>query len=313
MTGFFALRKADLMEKDGRFRLAMEFGDATGRMSAVMWDVAKDEAAQYLVGQVVKIRGVTTTYQERLQIRVEQMRPATTGEYDLADFLRQSSRSKEELSNTLDQMIGKIQNGYLAKLLQTIFGNSEIRSKYLTLPAAKLMHHDTVGGLADHSLSMAEIMVRLADMYPKLDRDLLLTGALLHDIGKIWDYEMSAAIDFTDAGRLVGHISQGDEYVTHVARTVDNFPDDLLMHLRHLIVSHQGKLEQGAPVLPMTPEALFLYCVDELDAKMGAVEKIRERTGDTGWSEYQKVLERYFYFGRKGEKPTGNSDSESRG
>lgn len=310
MTGFFALRKADLMEKDGRFRLSLELVDATGRVGAVMWDVAKEEAALYSVGQVVKIRGVTTTYQERLQIKVEQMRPAAAEEYDLGDFLRRSLRSREELSSTLDSMVGKVQNGYLGKLLQAIFGDPDIRSKYLTLPAAKQMHHDTVGGLADHSLSMAEIVVRLADMYPKLDRDLLLAGALLHDIGKIWDYEMSAAIDFTDAGRLVGHISQGDEYITRMTRTVDLFPDELLMHLRHLIVSHQGKLEQGAPVLPMTPEALFLYCVDELDAKMGAVEKIRERTGDTGWSEYQRVLERYFYFGRE-EKKTGEGNSEN--
>jgi len=145
---------------------------------------------------------------------------------------------------------------------------------------------------------MAEVIIRLADHYPKLDRDILLCGALLHDIGKIWEYEITASIDFTDAGRLVGHINQGDEFVTSMADTIDNFPDDLLVHLRHLIISHQGEKEKGSPVVPMTPEAMFLHYVDELDARMGALEKIRERTEGAGWSQYSQIFERFFFFGR---------------
>ncbi|NMC42659.1 MAG: HD domain-containing protein [candidate division Zixibacteria bacterium] len=298
VTEFFALRKAELLEKDGRFRLSMELGDSTGRIPAVLWDATKEYGALYPAGVIVKIKGLVGIYREKEQIRVEQIRLAKEGEYDLADFFRASSKTYEELAAALDGVIDRVENSYLQKLLKAIFGDSDLRGKYLKAPAAKLLHHDTIGGLAEHSLSMAEVIIRLADHYPKLDRDILLCGALLHDIGKIWEYEITASIDFTDAGRLVGHINQGDEFVTSMADTIDNFPDDLLVHLRHLIISHQGEKEKGSPVVPMTPEAMFLHYVDELDARMGALEKIRERTEGAGWSQYSQIFERFFFFGR---------------
>lgn len=307
VTEFFALRKAELLEKDGRFRLAMELGDSTGRIPAVLWDATKEYGALYPAGVIVKIKGLVGIYREKEQIRVEQIRLAKEGEYDLADFFRASSKTYDELSAALDGVIDRVENSYLQKLLKAIFGDPDLRSKYLKAPAAKLLHHDTIGGLAEHSLSMAEVIIRLADHYPKLDRDILLCGALLHDIGKIWEYEITASIDFTDAGRLVGHINQGDEFVTGMADTIDNFPDDLLVHLRHLIISHQGEKENGSPVVPMTPEAMFLHYVDELDARMGAIEKIRERTEGAGWSQYSQIFERFFFFGRPDMPPPGQS------
>ncbi len=298
ITEFFALRKADLLEKDGKFRLSLELGDSTGRVRAVMWDATREHASLYEPGMIVRVRGVVGTYMEQIQVRVERMRAAKEEEYDLGDYFRKSSKTAEELSGLLDAMIERVENSYLKKLLEAVF-TDDLRKKYLDSPAAKLLHHDYIGGLADHSLSMAEVIVRLADHYPKLDRDLLICGALLHDIGKIWEYEVTAAIDFTDAGRLVGHINQGDEFVVGRADSVENFPEDLLMNVRHLIVSHQGEREKGSPVVPMTPEAVFLHNVDELDARMGAVEKIRDRTGDSGWSEYSRIFGRFFYFGRE--------------
>jgi 3'-5' exoribonuclease len=307
ITEFFALRKADLLEKDGKFRLSVELGDATGRVRAVLWDATREHASLHQPGQIVKVRGIVGAYQDQPQIRIERMRAAKEEEYDLGDFFRKSSKSSEELSNLLDAMIERVENSYLKKLLDAVF-DGNIRQKYLSSPAAKLLHHDYIGGLADHSLSMAEIVVRLADHYPKLDRDLLICGALLHDIGKIWEYEVSAIIDFTDAGRLVGHIMQGDEFVVGRADTIEHFPEDLLTHVRHLIVSHQGEREKGSPIVPQTPEAVFLHHIDELDARMGAVEKIRERTGDSGWSEYSRILGRFFFFGRGEEEPDSSEE-----
>jgi 3'-5' exoribonuclease len=304
ITEFFALRKADLLEKDGRFRLSIELGDATGRVKGVMWDATKEHARLYKAGQIVKVRGQVGTYLDQPQIRVERLRPAKEEEYDLGDYFRKSSKTTEELGKLLDAMIERVENSYLRKLLDAVFSD-EIRQRYLTAPAAKLLHHDYIGGLADHSLSMAEVIVRLADHYPKLDRDLLICGTLFHDIGKLWEYEVTAAIDYTDAGRLVGHISQGDEFVAARADSIENFPEDLLMHVRHLIVSHQGEREKGSPILPQTPEAVFLHSVDELDANMGTVEKIRERTEDSGWSEYSRIMNRFFFFGR------GEADAEA--
>ncbi len=318
ITEYFALRRAELLEKDGRFRLSMELGDSTGRMPAVMWDATKEHGLLFQPGQIVKARGVVSVYRDQLQIRVEQLRQAKEGEYDLADFLRASSKTAAELAAALDGMIARVENSYLRKLLDTIFSEGDLRRKYLRAPAAKLLHHDVVGGLAEHSLSMAEVVVRLADHYPKLDRDILICGALLHDIGKIWEYDIGVAIDFSDAGRLVGHINQGDEFVTGLADTIVNFPDDLLNHLRHLIISHQGEKEKGAPVVPMTPEAVFLHHVDELDARMGAVEKIRERTGGAGWSAFYPIFDRYFFFGRaemvsEAEPAPGDDDDSDTG
>ena len=301
VTDYFALRSAHLLEKDGRFRLSMELGDSTGRVKAILWDATKEHADLYQPGQIVKVRGLVGTYQDQPQIKIEMLRPAKEDEYDLGDYFRKSSKSKEELSGLLNAMIERVQNTYLRKLLAAVF-TDDLREKYLTSPAAKLLHHDVIGGLAEHSLSLAEIVVRLADHYPKLDRDLLICGALFHDVGKIWEYEVTAAIDYSDAGRLVGHISMGDEFIVGRADTVEQFPEDLLTHLRHLIVSHQGEREKGSPVLPMTPEAVFLHHIDELDARMGAVEKIRERTGDSGWSEYSTILQRFFFFGYGGDE-----------
>lgn len=300
ITGYFALRKWILLEKDGRFRIAAELGDSTGRINAILWDADKDMAESFQPGDIVKIRGPITVYQEALQLRIDRIRLAEDSEFDLGDFFRKATRSKEELSALLEAMIDKIDNAYLQKLLQAVFETEGIKERYVTSPAAKLLHHDTIGGLADHSLNMAEIVIRLADQYPALDRDLLICGALLHDIGKIWEYEVSGSIDFTTPGRLVGHINQGDEFITSIADSIELFPEDLLTHVRHLIISHQGEKEKGSPVLPQTPEAVFLHAVDELDSRMGAVDKIRERTGGRGWSSYQKIFERFFYFGDDG-------------
>jgi 3'-5' exoribonuclease len=302
VTGFFAVRKSDLLEKDGRFRLSMELGDATGRIPAVIWDDAEEMARQVKTGTIVKVMGYVSTYRDKPQIRVEKIRPAGDDEYDLRDFFRKPTKSRDELSALLDGMIERIENSHLRKLLNMVFGRDDIREKYLAAPAAKLLHHDFIGGLAEHSLSMCEVIIRLADHYPRLDRDILICGAILHDIGKIWEYEITATIDFSDAGRLVGHINQGDEFVTAMADTIENFPEALLNHLRHLIISHQGAREKGSPIAPATPEAVFLHAIDEMDAHMGAVEKIRERTGDSGWSEFSKIFERYFFFGREDEE-----------
>ena len=307
ITGFFALRKCDLLEKDGRFRLAVELGDSTGRIDGILWDAEPEAARSYSIGTIVKVKGTVITYQGERQIRIDRIRTVTDeDQVDLGDFLRRADRSKDQLSAQLDEICGRVENTYLKKLLEAIFSDIEFREKYLTSPAGKLLHHDTVGGLAEHSLMMAQIVVRLADMYPRLDRDLLICGALLHDVGKIWEFETTAMIEYTEAGRLVGHINQGDEFVCGLADSIDQFPEELLIHLRHLIVSHHGEKEKGSPVVPQTPEAVFLHHVDELDSGAGAVEKIRERTGGAGWSAYQKIFDRFFYFGAEEESTEEN-------
>lgn len=302
VKSYFALRKSALLEKDGNYRLQVELGDETGRIPGVFWNANSDMGEKFKPGIIVQVVATVGTFMDKPQLTLQKIRPAQDDEYDLSDYFRKASKTRDELNALLDEMIERVENDYLRKLLDKIFGEEGIRDRYLVSPAGKLLHHDTIGGLAEHSLSMAEIAVRLADHYPNLNRDLLICGTLLHDIGKIWEYQVTAAIDYTDAGRLVGHISQGNEFVSSQAKTIEHFPEDLLTHIQHLILSHQGRREYGSPVVPMTPEAVFLYHIDELDSKMNAVEKIRERAGDTGWSEYSRTFERFFFFGRGGEE-----------
>jgi len=299
VEGFFALRKVERREFQGGERLALEFGDASGRIEGVMWEGFDGIVDALAVGTPVKVRGVVGTYRERPQIRVEKIRPAQDDEVRPEEFLPRSPVDPAELARELDRRVETVSNAHLQALLRKLLGEEPLRSQYLSAPAGKLWHHDTVGGLAEHSLNMARICEFTCSLYPELDCDLLISGALLHDIGKIEQYTVSAMIDYSDEGRLVGHINSGDFRVATAIRSIEGFPGGLERVLRHLIVSHQGELENGSPVLPQTREAFVLYYADELDSKMGALRHVAGKTGDRDWSDFVNLIGRYIYFGHR--------------
>ncbi len=167
---------------------------------------------------------------------------------------------------------------------------------YLKAAAGKLWHHACIGGLAEHSINVAEICIDMARRYSFLDNDLLIFGGLFHDMGKISQYNITSYIDYSDEGRLIGHICWADHVIARKAEEIGDFPPNLLMKIRHLIISHQGQLDYASPIVPQMPEAFILFYADEIDSKMGAIERIRDRTG-SGWSEYVKLLDRFLYFG----------------
>lgn len=296
VAGFFAVRKKELKEYNGRFFLKLELGDATGRLDGVLWEEAATTHNQVEVGTVVKIRGNVTTYRDDLQISIQKVRPAKAEEFSIDDILPRSKFSKEELEKKFTEQVGRVKNPYLKKLLDLFVADRKIFEAYLNAPAGKLWHHNYVGGLAEHSLQMAEVAQKVAPFYPLTDAELLIAGALLHDIGKVWQYQVSGFIDYTTEGRLVGHINSGDHYVATLIDKVEGFPAELSLRLRHLVVSHQGMLEQGSPVVPQTPEAFVLYALDELDSKMGALTRIWEKEKKAGWSEYINLISRYIYW-----------------
>lgn len=304
VSGFFAVRKKELKEYDSRFFLKLELGDASGRLDAVMWEDAAVTNNQIEVGAVVKIKGTVTTYRDDLQINVRNLRPAKPEEFSLDEILPRSRFSKEELEKRFAEEVGRIKNPHLKKLLELFMterlpgaGEKKIFDAYLEAPAGKLWHHNYIGGLAEHSLQMAEIARKLAPFYPLVDVDLLVAGALLHDSGKVWQYQAIGFFDYTTEGRLVGHINSGDHYIASLAEKIEGFPAELLLRLRHLILSHQGTGEQGSPIVPQTPEAFVLYSIDELDSKMGALARIWEKEKKAGWSEYINLISRYIYWG----------------
>jgi len=192
-----------------------------------------------------------------------------------------------------------VQNTFLRGLLDLIFQDQKIRKAFGDAPGGKLWHHAYLGGLLEHTLSVTKIAEQAAKQYPGINRDLLLTAGLLHDIGKISSYTYRTVIDFTDEGRLLGHIVIGAQMVTDKIKIFPDFPRPLAKELLHLILSHQGKLEQASPVVPMTLEALLLYYADEIDSKANAFLRIQEREKKPGrtWSSYVNLMNQYFYFG----------------
>jgi 3'-5' exoribonuclease len=206
-------------------------------------------------------------------------------------------------------LIEGIDQSALRGFLRRFFDDPEISETYFQAPAGKLWHHAYLGGLAEHSLTLAEILLKIAEFYPNADRDLLVAGALLHDIGKIQEYSWEVTVDYTDRGRLIGHVVLGEEILNAHRQKDTDVPSEIWDQLMHLVLSHQGTKEQGSPVVPMTLEAVLLYTADLMDSKANAFNRIIQRSRERGdkWTEYVKLLDRYLYAGekKKEEKSSG--------
>ncbi|UCE24471.1 MAG: HD domain-containing protein [Candidatus Zixiibacteriota bacterium] len=297
ITSFFAVRKKNVREyTKGQF-LSLELGDATGRISAVHWEPDQFCLTELAEGMVVKVRGVVGEYNNKKQIVINLIRLAKDDEYPLEQILPHSDQPIEQRKARIMALAEKIENGYIRKLVEAFFGDEKFLNDYLTAAAGKLWHHAYIGGLSEHSANVAELALRAGAGYDFLDKDYLIFGGLFHDAGKIGQYSTGTVIDYTDEGRLVGHICLVDDWICRRAATIEAFPEKLLMKLRHIILSHQGELEYATPIVPQMPEAFVVYYCDEIDSKMGAIERIRERHGGKGWSDYVSLINRYLYFG----------------
>lgn len=294
---FFLVKSARLAEtRAGKPYLLLTFSDRSGEISGPAWDNAESLEPICAVGAIVKVRGQVQTYNNRLQLQVKEVEPVDESECDSELFVAASLRGQENMWDELDRLIGSVRTPYLKKLLKRIFDNDVFGGSFRTAPAAKGIHHAYLGGLLEHSLSMAQVASLLAGHYPGVDRDLLVAGALLHDIGKTEELlNATGVIEYTDIGRLKGHLVIGCEMIGRIARTINDFPDALLIHLQHLVLSHHGRLEFGSPVVPMTAEALLLSFIDDMDAKMNLLEQLsrKVKNDEPQWSEYQRSLERY--------------------
>ncbi len=297
VTSFFAVRKREVKEyARGRF-VSLELGDASGRIGAVVWEPDHFCLNDLAEGMVVKARGIVGEYQSKPQLTVNQIRPARDEEYALEDILPQSDQPEEVRRSRVLALTERIHNSHIRQLTSSFWNDAAFFGDFLKAAAGKLWHHAYVGGLSEHSANVAELALRVADGYEWLNKDFLIFGGLLHDIGKVGQYDIGTAIDYSDEGRLVGHISIADAWVCQRARAIEGFPHRLLIQLRHLILSHHGTLEFASPIVPQMPEAFVIFYCDEIDSKLGAISRIRDRHGGIGWSDYVKMLERYLYFG----------------
>lgn len=301
IDAFLVVRRRELKEYSGGRNISLELGDATGRINGVIWEPDQFALSELETGMVVKVRGVVGLYRDRPQLTVKLIRMAEEKEYELETVLPHSPQSNEQRKARILAATEKIENSYTRALADLFWSDEAFFSEFLRVPAGKLWHHAYIGGLSEHSANVAELVMRVAVGYSHLDLDLLVFGGLFHDVGKVATYTSGTVFDYTDEGRLVGHINIADAWICERAARVDGFPRQLLTKLRHMVVSHQGYLEFGAPVVPQMPEAFVLYYCDELDAKMGAIDRIRQRHDGKGWSSYVKLLDRFLYFGEKPE------------
>lgn len=291
--------------KDGDPYLVLEFGDRSGRLSGNVWDDAKTLYHDLKVGGVVRLRGMITTFRDEPQVSVERVRSATDKDvYDVKDLLPALDDDVGELLGQLQDVVKTVSNPPLQKLLDLFFSNQDFLDKFKTAPGGKLWHHACLGGLLKHTLSVLRICEAAAREYPLVDRDLLVTGALLHDVGKIYEFEYRTFIDYSDQGRLHGHIVIGERMVADKIGQINDFPDELRDRLLHLMLSHQGRQEYGSPVVPKMLEAIILYFADDMDAKADGFSRIIKQQRESGkrWSDWVHLLDRFIFLGEEGEK-----------
>jgi 3'-5' exoribonuclease len=302
ITGFFSVRKKTVREyARGRF-VSLELGDCSGRIGAVCWEPNQFCLTELEAGTVVKVRGVVGEYNDKQQLTVSRIRLAQSEEYTIEEILPHSSQPIGQRRHRLLSLAERIENSYVKALTDAFFEDESWMSEFLNAPAGKLWHHAFVGGLAEHSANVAQLALDVSSHYDFLNKDYLLFGGLFHDAGKMAAYSSGTMFDFTDEGRLVGHICLADHWICERAGRLETFPPELLTKLRHLVLSHQGELEYATPVVPQIPEAFVVYYCDEIDSKMGAIDRIRTKQGGVGWSEYVKLLNRYLYFGASPEE-----------
>jgi 3'-5' exoribonuclease len=282
--GFFlVLNKQQRTTKQNKAYLNLTLGDKTGQIEARVWELADPRIARdFDRGDLVKVRGSVSRYEDRTQLKVDQLRKTLTGEADKLDMLPATTRDVGELWAQLEATVESLANPDLQRLLKTLLGDAELAQAYREAPAARQLHHAWLGGLLEHVVSLLGLAERVAAHYPLLDRDLLVTGVILHDIGKIRELEWETGFDYTVEGVLLGHIQIGVGLVEKTIAGLPDFPDRLRTLVLHMVLSHHGKLEFGSPKLPMIPEALALSFVDDFDAKMQAVASEFEKSAREG-------------------------------
>jgi len=282
--GFFlVLTKQQRTTKQNKAYLNLALCDKTGQIEARVWELADPRIAKdFDHGDVVKVRGSVSRYEDRAQLKVDQLRKALAGEADKLDMLPATTRDVGELWGHLEATIESIANPHLKRLLTALVADTNLAQAYREAPAARQLHHAWLGGLLEHVVSLLGLAERVAAHYPLLDRDLLVTGVILHDIGKIRELEWETCFEYTVEGVLLGHIQMGVDLVEKTIASLPDFPDRLRTLVLHMILSHHGKLEFGSPKLPMIPEALALNFVDDFDAKMQAVASEFEKSAREG-------------------------------
>ena len=296
VTSFFLVHEKEIRNtREGKAYLRLELGDRSGTIEARMWDQFDAAVKDINRDDFVKVLARVEIYRNKPQLSLQQLRLAKPEEIDLADFLPHTKEDVGKLYAQLLEYAGSIGNLWLKKLVTGIISDPGIAARYKRAPAAKVMHHAYLGGLLEHVIGLCGLAKQIAAHYPELDVDLLLTAAMLHDVGKLDELCYERAIGYTVEGQLLGHIVMEFETVSKAMDAIESFPANLKTVVQHMLISHHGQYEFGSPKLPMIREAMAFHYMDDLDSKLAAVRAaLAFDTGEPEWSAYSGALGRKF-------------------
>lgn len=310
---FLLAEKTLRANRNANLYLLAMLRDKTGTISGLQWNVTEEGAAGFNAGDFVRVRGKIQLYQGGLQMIVTGIKPVTSEGIDPAEFHPQASGETPKHLARMQELLGTITNPHLAALIESFWTDEPFMANFAMAPAGVKAHHAYNGGLVEHVLNILETANRIVDLYPSLDRDVLFAGIFFHDLGKVREMGYETSFIYTDEGQLLGHLLIGCEMLTEKLpevqqKTGEIFPQELLWHLKHLILSHHGTLEYGAAKLPMTPEAVALHHLDALDAKVHEFSKAIEEdpNGEANWTPFSPRLQRKLYKAPKG-SPAGET------
>jgi len=296
---FLVNRKEIRTARDGKMYVRADFCDRTGCITGNIWDATESLAKSFDNGDYVRVKGRVETYHNTLQLNIKTIEKVDDSSVIAGDFLPQTKNDIDEMFDELKDYVRSIKDKHLRALVESFLSDEEFCRKFKLVPAATQYHHAYLGGLLEHTLSVMRTAVRVMDCYPNLRKDLMLAGIFLHDIGKVREIAFDKSFHYTDEGQLLGHLVIGCSMVEEKARGIEGFPNELLMLLKHLILSHHGEFEYGSPKLPVTPEAIALHYLDNLDAKVHASQRAIDESLDeqSSWTEFNRIFQRRLYKG----------------
>lgn len=289
---YFCKQKQTLQAKNGKSYDSVLLQDKTGTLDGKVWELNSPGISEFSAMDYIHVEGQVQSFQGTLQLNIRRVRRLSEGEYDVSEYMPCTAKNVEEMYGEILALISTVSNENFKRLLESYFKEDKLfTDMFQKHSAAKTLHHGFIGGLLEHTLSVAKLCVFLAGQYPVLDRNLLLTAALFHDVGKLSEISAFPENDYTDAGQLLGHIYIGADWLSKRMEKLGGFPVRQKNELLHCILSHHGELEYGSPKKPALAEAVALAMADNLDAKLEAVTELFQGTEETGWLGFQKMFE----------------------
>jgi len=300
INGMFLVTEKNLaVSQKGAPYLNLRLRDKTGEIDGRVWENAIQFNKSFQKGDVIALRSRAVSYRNVMQLSISHIEKVDDSAIEPVDYSPASSFNTDDMFEKLMVFVEGIKSPPLQELLNAIFHDEQILTAFKQAPAAKGLHHCYIGGLLEHTLSVTQLLDMAAQHYRNVNRDLLITGGILHDIGKIYELSFAKMIDYTDKGRLVGHIVIGVELVDQKIATLNDFPEQLALELRHILLSHHGVLEFGSPKRPKTLEAQIVNMIDDLDAKVNAFQGFIDSSSndESHWTPYHRLFERFIYKG----------------